>query len=786
MNNIWMLTTANLRKSKGQAASFFFLIVLAAALLNLGLLIALHYSENFDKRADANNSADVISVIQNTAGTYIDAYEQELLADERTRELEIRPILLLAGCNSYGSSELTHLYAILNEKQKQEMSKISYIEESEQIPENPIYLPLLFKEGGGYELGDTFLLKVSTIQGMEKEFNYTVAGFFDESMLATINSTTTGLILGEEAYNALSEEFEGSLRGTMFLVKLKDHSQNEPYCNVHLINPSGLGILKDSVFYDVIRQARTLTSTIGSSLVVAFSLIVAGITMVVVKFRIGNHIEEDMQNIGALKAIGYTNRQILVSILLQFLSVGFAGMISGIGASYLLLPFVAQMFAAQTGILWEQGFDLLSAFHKVWILVLLITTVAFLSAKKIRTLPPIVALRSGITTHSFKRNFFPLHKTKGNIIVLLAAKSASQKIRQNALIAFIIMAISFASLFSGVLYYNISLKFDHFLLNTVGELYSVQIECASAQDADEVMADLKNMAQVRKAFYLSMDTAQGPEDFQILSYIVEDYSLYENQDIIYEGRFPKHENEVAVGGLLARKLNKKPGDTFLIIQNGRQIEYLITGLVQGSNFMGHDAALTEEGYRRLEPDFKPSVIAVYLQEEENVEQFIDTLKEQQEGKVAVAADYKKRMESSLGTYQGIVGMLTAVIAAMVGIIVLLTLYLVIKTSVLQKRKELGIQKAIGYTTHQLVIQTAVSFLPVILAGAAAGNILGYLCINPLLSLLFSGIGIMKVNYDIPVFLLLGLGAGITVFGFGISMLVAARIRKISPYALMVE
>lgn len=786
MRQIWLLTSANLKKNKGQAVSFFLLILLSAILLNIGLIVSLRYDNNFDQRAEEAESADVITTIQDMGDGYLEDYKKELLEDNRTTGLEIRPVLFLAGSSQYGGSETARLYAVMNEAEKQEYGKIKYIEKTAQSVESPVYLPWLYKTGGGYGLGDIFKLKISSSQGKEETFTYTVAGFFEEPLLATINSTTTGLILETEEYQELSRNFSGNLDGSMFLVKLKDSSANEPYCTAHLPVPPDRNALSDSVFYDVIKRSRTVTSTIGALLIVAFSMIIVGITLIVVRFRIGNNIEEDMPNIGAQKAIGYTSRQIRNSILLQFLSVGFAGILTGIGFSYILLPYVTRMFAAQTGVIWNPGFDPLSALITAAFHLTAVTAVSLISARKIHALSPIVALRTGIVTHSFRKNYFPLDTRKGNILFLLAGKNVFQNLRQNVLVGTIIAAIGFVSVFSGVLYYNIAMKFDNFMVSTAGEIYSAQITCSSSEAAEEIRADLADMAEVRKAFSVFTDSAQSKNNYQVMCYATEDYSLYDNQDMIYEGRFPKHDNETALGGLLAGKLDKKPGNTIVMQRGAYQAEYLITGLVQGSNYMGHDAALTDAGYRHLAPEYQPTVLAVYLKDGQNTEKFMEHMKELYTDKIISTYDNKEIIKASLGSYQDIVAAIVVAIAFITAAIVALTLYLIIKTSILRKKRELGIQKAIGYTTVQLIIQTAVSFLPVVLLGTLLGNTAGYWGVNPLLSILFSGIGIMKVNYEIPIIMIAGLCAGITLFGFGISVLVAARIRKISPYALMTE
>lgn len=785
MGKLWLLAAANLRKGKGQAASFFLMIFLSALLLNLGLVTWLNYDNAFDRRAEELNSADVIAVLQNTNPDYTRKLERELREDSRTEQLEARSAQYLAASCIYGEGETTRKFAVLPKEAEGEMGKVSYVEQLEEKVEHPIYLPYLFQTGGGYQLGDAFLLNVITESG-EKEFRYRIKGFFEETILGTINSTTTGLILEDAEYRELSETFAGALDGTLFLVRLRNPDDGEMFCSEHTPSISPLEALSDAVFYQFVRQSRTITSSIGSMIVVAFSMLIVLIALIVVRFRIGNTIEEDMKNIGALKALGYRSRQIMASILLQFLSVGAAAAAAGVAVSYLVLPLVSGMFAAQTGVVWKQGFDPVSAAVTLLFLLLTVAAVALFSARKVRRLPPIVALRSGILTHSFRRNPLPLDRGRGGLPFRLAGKAFLQNAGRNLLIGTIMLAIGFSGVFAGVLYYNSVIKVENFLVSCAGELFSIQLDAVSPQAAAELLEKLESSEKVRQVFTYTTTTLKGADGQQIFSHVTQDYARFDNQNMAYEGRFPKYENEVALGGLLARELGKSPGDTIRLADDEYEAEYLITGLIQGSNFMGHDTAMTEEGYRRIHPGYQPATLAIYLKDGQDSAAFIQSLKETDGSRFASVYDYEKVVGASLGTYQGIIAMLVMVVMAVVLAIVALTLYLVVKTALLRSRRELGIQKAVGFTTGQLVLQTALGFLPVILLGSGLGCVLGYFGVNPVLSLLFSGIGMMKMNFTILPSLLVLICAGITLFGFLISILVSSRIRKITPYALVSE
>lgn len=64
MTYIWLLTKSHLHKNKGQSLSLLLIIILAGILMNLGLMVGLHYNQSFDQRAKDLNSADVIIALQ--------------------------------------------------------------------------------------------------------------------------------------------------------------------------------------------------------------------------------------------------------------------------------------------------------------------------------------------------------------------------------------------------------------------------------------------------------------------------------------------------------------------------------------------------------------------------------------------------------------------------------------------------------------------------------------------------------------------------------------------------
>lgn len=787
MMSIMLLAKATFQKNKAQMIGFMLLIILSSALMNLGLMTFLNYPKLFDQYAKDMQCADVITTIQNKDENYIEAYRQELENDLDTQQMEQRNVLFFAGKCQYRNSETLRQFAVLNKDEKQDIGKISIIEESSESVKHGIYLPYLFHTGGQYELLDDFTLTIIQ-DGVEVSFTYQIKGFYEEMMLATINSSTTGLLLDNEEYQTISNRLSHRVDATMFLMKVNQHDQNSVYATRHLptITSTNPSIRSDMNYYDTIKQSRTLTSSIGATLIIAFSMIMMVILIIVIRFKIQNTIVEDMKNIGAYKAIGYTGRQILLSLMLPYLMIGGVGGILGIIVSNLLLPFLSYMFSIQTGLTWHQGLDFSCVSITIVFLMVTITLITIMTSMKAKKLTPIVALRSGFYTHNFKRNHIPLDKHKGTLTVLLAMKALIQNLKANVMVSIVIAAIAFASVFAGVLYYNISYQFDNFLFASSGDIADIVVQSKTHEDHLRLKAELETMSSVDHSADFYTDNAFQCDHQVVICYTSDDFSRLRSQESLYQGRFPKYSNEVAIGGLLASKLHKEPGEMITLKKGNIQKDYLITGLIQGANYMGHDVAITEEGYRAFVKDYEARTLNIYTKDKADIEKTIKDIKQHDSIKIMGIQNNRKVVEAAMGSYRDIVSALVCVIAGITLFIIILIIYLVQKTSILQRKQEFGILKAVGYTSKQLIYQIACTSLMVFVIGTTTGAILGYYLINPLLSMLLSHIGMMKVQFEIPWFMLLMIMSLICLSGTVLAMMVARRIKKISPYLLVNE
>jgi putative ABC transport system permease protein len=189
----------------------------------------------------------------------------------------------------------------------------------------------------------------------------------------------------------------------------------------------------------------------------------------------------------------------------------------------------------------------------------------------------------------------------------------------------------------------------------------------------------------------------------------------------------------------------------------------------------------------VQPDYIFDQIYVYLNRgTAESSEFIKSVEASEGDIFASAVDITEIIEVQFGSFGDIFAAVAAIILAITVIIVILVLYLVIKTAILRRKREFGIQKAIGFTTLQIMNQLAFNFMPIISIGVVLGGIGGFFGLNPVFVAMVSGMGMAKTDFSAPIAWSVMVCAALIILAYGVSMLIAWRIRKISAYSLISE
>lgn len=777
MKKSLLIIRSNLRKSRGQTAAMIVLILLSAFMLNLWLMLSMDYKANFDRYHKELNAEHVTLSVDLADDGFQEFLSKTLEEDGRTAEYRLDPCMHMVGTFSYNGGVRNSWFVFL-EKQAaltRSIGRLEIVEEGGFT--SGVYLPMLYRTEE-IDVGKPIEISI----GNQKK-TYTVCGFFNSVMLGSHNCALTELVLTADRYEELANS-GCAPRAALCSVRLKDRSENLSYeaWLKSAVSERYPNITMVSNCYDIVSQSRYISQMICSGIMSAMAFFVLLIALVVIASNIVNYIQVNKKNLGVLKAAGYTSGQLIRSLLAQFLSLTLLAAAIGTGLSYLLFPGVNAMMISQTGIPYVMRFLPAPLVLSLAVLLGTVALAVWLASRRIKKIEPLTALRSGIQTHSFKRNFVPLEKTKAPLSLALALKTTFSGIKHNVTVCITMLVLSLVVVFSGLMTENVIADIEPFLNLIAGETAD---SCISVQaDAEaEFLAAMRADSRVEKLYLYHSVNVSHAGGAELMATLCEDFSEVNNQNIVFEGRFPKYDNEMALAAKYANENGLRLGDEMEITANGKREKYLICGFTQISNNLGRDCLFTRAGYERL-GELPDANYYINLTEETDIDDFHLEMKEKLGGKINTTINILTTIEGAAVVYVSLMTVIVAAILVLSAVIIAFVLYLLVRVLLNNKQRDYGVLKALGFTTGQLVLQTALSFLPTMILSTVLGLLVSSLIINPLTALFLSGIGIVKCTFTLSVPFIAAAGAGLILFAFLTVCLLSLKIRKIAPKELL--
>ncbi|MCL2364444.1 MAG: ABC transporter permease [Defluviitaleaceae bacterium] len=784
MKNSILLAKANLQKSKGNAIGLVVVMLFVAMFINIGFVMLFGIGTFFERRAEELNSGHIITHLSEDE-TFAAAQMQFLTDDDRVKVIEVQSFV--AGDGEVMLNNLPNLGYLMFSRvyENQVLNPLTMVGDYLPLTGNAVYVPHYMVLLDNLTLGDTIVLSF-----MDTELEFTFAGSIDEIMFGSINAFRRRLYVSDAMFAELQQQFPDEMT-EVAVVQLHDVADAGVFNGDFIrymttLTPSSDAhwIISFTQDFLVARASHTLMPTLLGSILAVFAIVFLVVSLIVIRFRINNSIDEGMINIGTLKALGYRNRQIVASILMQFGFIAAVGGAIGLALGHLAIPAVVSIMGPMFSLQWQPEINLPAMLIMLALILLSVILFSLLSTKRIYKLYPLVALRGGFATHNFKNNALQLDKMGGPLPLLLAIKDILHNKRQAIAVGIIVLAVAFTATIGLGTNYMINVNSDEFLNTMVGEPFDLAPILRSADSSESLAQRLYDSPQVDRFTGYMNNFLLSIEGLIISADVVEDHGVLHGQTLV-NGRFPIHANEIALGRVVLRELDKNIGDTVYIHSGGAYFPFIITGQTQSTDSGGLVASIPFAGVHRMHK-MDIQAFLVFLHEGACGIEFAETLRESEGDVFMNILVFDELAESFIDSMGGIFAGVAVAILIVVAVIVMATMYLVIKTAILRKRKELGIQKALGFTTWQLMNQIALNLAPAIILGAAAGALVAYHIFDFFFTLIMGMSGDISVSLPMSIGMTAAAAVGIVILAYVVSMLVAWRIRKISAYALVSE
>jgi putative ABC transport system permease protein len=607
------------------------------------------------------------------------------------------------------------------------------------LREGEIGIPALLKEKYGMKIGDHIILNCNNIT---KEF--IIKEFILDSMMNSTMCSSTRILLSDQDFQILN----GQVGEKEYLIEAYFNNSKEsvPFQNAY--EKEGLPKNGPAITSSMIFLLSAITDILTVFVLLLASMLLIIVSFICVKFTIMAALEEEIGEIGTMKAIGLPFADIRSLYLNKYRALAIVGVIAG----YILALMINKLFTNHI----RATFGNMRISSTAVILSLVVSFLVFLFInsyckkilKKIKKVTVIDALVSGSGFSKNRRNIKDgLYKCrKLSVNWLLGIREVFYQFT-SWIIVFAVALIAVLLIMVPANLMN-TLEAPEFITYMGSSLDDIMILVDDGENLETGYSNVKqklenddavqNYYEYRKVCVWTTDV-----EGEIINLHIDCGDNAGNDLRYLSGKAPKEKDEIALSFQNAKEIGKKVGDTIVLIFDENKKDFMISGIYQDVTSGGFTAktkynfsGLTVEEYS----------FTINLKSNADVEKKSDEWSALLGGGVNVDP-MKDFLDQTLG---GVVKQLKSVvfITLMIGAsLVMLITVLFLKLRLAKDLSEIAVLKAVGFSQHdinkQYLIKIGCISILGILAGTFLTAVLGEKFVNAALSM--TGLGIKKVE-----------------------------------------
>lgn len=201
----------------------------------------------------------------------------------------------------------------------------------QEMAEGEIGVPVILLEEYDIAVGDLIFLKSG-----EKEMKFTVSGFVYDGQMNSTMCSSTRFLLSDNDFETLFES--AGEREYLIEAYFEDSSQAAAYQTAYEQSEKNLPKNGQAVTYSMIFLLSAMTDLMMAMIYLITGVLLMAIAMVCLRYAVLAELQEDMREIGTLKAMGIPGRKICSLYLGKIRILMVAGCITGFILAKILLP----------------------------------------------------------------------------------------------------------------------------------------------------------------------------------------------------------------------------------------------------------------------------------------------------------------------------------------------------------------------------------------------------------------------------------------------------------------
>lgn len=666
--------------------------------------------------------------------------------------------------------------------------KLKYFDDSpEALSDGEAYVPAAMKTVYGCEKGSEIV--INTKNGEEI---FTVAGFVEEPFLGSMSIGIKQIFISENDFerlcsSSLDDEnspvrlmFSNQIihvfrdeNSTLSVTELKKELNRE----CMLVDKSLFTQSKDSSI-----EITTLFTDTGTKILYVYVTLLIIIIMISINHSIATTIETEYVSLGILKAQGFTKQQIRIIYALQYLCALVLGGIIGIAASFPLTRILGKLFQPLTGIMTSTDISVGKCMLASLGIIAFCTVYIIFATKKISRISPVRAISGGAEEVHFD-SMINVRVRKNPLSFFIALRQITSHPK-----AYIGTALIAAILIFFMI--TITLLGGGISANSMIEAFGALNGQASAKinnnfalsDMEKIESSIKEIDENASVIY-SETAYMTIEDTEICCTVYNDPDVLKS---VLKGRAPSYDNEIMITEIISEEIGKGIGDTVTVGSGKGSSEYIITGLYQSVQDLGKCFAMSFEAALPL-GDVSPSIMYITLSDDTLADEVVAALNNKYgdllEAEITEKSGYADSMTDTIDTLMNVI---TSVIYAVSAAFALVAVHMVCSKAFLRERYDIGIYKALGFTSGSLRIQFAVRFLLIAVIGSALGTLIAVMFSDDILSMLLKNVGVSCFMAEFSVSTVAAPVTVICVCFFVFAYFVSRKIKSVAIRELVME
>lgn len=603
----------------------------------------------------------------------------------------------------------------------------SYQPSPKEIPAGSVYVSPSMQSMMQLSVGDSITFAIAR---SGQNVTFSVAGFYEDPMMGSSMIGMKGFLIGADDFTAIQNILADSgidalaRSGGMLHIFAKDPSLTASALNQRLNEGTALPqFLEFTYGQQTIHGFMMILQNAFSAMLLSFALVLFLVILVVLGNSIRSGLEADRTNMGILKTIGFTGSRLRQVQLLQYLLPLLVGIVLGLAAAVPLSRVAADATLTTTGIRIPTRLAFPACLTVLAGVILLLVLFLWVQTRPVEQLAPMRTLRGETELPVFSGAHTPL-SAKELSLSLAVRQICSGWQRYLGLILVALLLTFFAALIG---------RMDSWL----GADGKGMMDAFNPADHDigvQIFGDptLAQAEEIIRSFTEITDTydlAMPDVSVNGVNYTANVITAPERFHIL-EGQTCRNAEEIVLTEFVASDLGVSIGDTVTIAGSIGSAKFTVSGIYSCANDMGNTIGMNREGYLKIGPD-DPKLWChhYFLADSDQKTAVTDALEAAFGGDVHVHEN----------TWPGLFGILTAMRALLVGMYVFVALFILIVTALTTRKllfaeqKDLGIYKALGFSTEQLRLSFALRFGLTAFAGALIGLLLAAFLTDPLVS-----------------------------------------------------